>query len=157
MDKVYDEYFDKIYNWSIKKTNNREDAEDLTNSVFLSIFEYLNKDINVEKLENLIWEIAYNIWCTRAKKYIKEKNNVNYDMSYELGYEDITIDKIIYREIIDDIDKIGLSENEIKIFKLYYLKDLSIKDISNKLEITESNIKYYLYNVRNKIKERYNG
>lgn len=91
------------------------------------------------------------------KKYIKEKNNVNYDMSYELGYEDITIDKIIYREIIDDIDKIGLSENEIKIFKLYYLKDLSIKDISNKLEITESNIKYYLYNVRNKIKERYNG
>ena len=102
MDKVYDEYFDKIYNWSIKKTNNREDAEDLTNSVFLSIFEYLNKDINVEKLENLIWKIAYNIWCTRAKKYIKEKNNVNYDMSYELGYEDITIDKIIYREIIDD-------------------------------------------------------
>lgn len=157
MDKVYDEYFDKIYNWSIKKTNNREDAEDLTNSVFLSIFEYLNKDISVEKLENLIWEIAYNIWCTRAKKYIKEKNNVNYDMSYELGYEDITIDKIIYIEIIDDIDKIGLSENEIKIFKLYYLKDLSIKDISNKLEITESNIKYYLYNVRNKIKERYNG
>ena len=157
MDKVYDEYFDKIYNWSIKKTNNREDAEDLTNSVFLSIFEYLNKDINVEKLENLIWKIAYNIWCTRAKKNIKEKNNVNYDMSYELGYEDINIDKIIYREIIDDIDKIGLSENEIKIFKLYYLKDLSIKDISNKLEITESNIKYYLYNVRNKIKERYNG
>lgn len=157
MDKVYDEYFDKIYNWSIKKTNNREDAEDLTNSVFLSIFEYLNKDINVEKLENLIWEIAYNIWCTRAKKYIKEKNNVNYDMPYELGYEDITIDKIIYREIINDIDKIGLSENEIKIFKLYYLKDLSIKDISNKLDITESNIKYYLYNVRNKIKERYNG
>ena len=46
---------------------------------------------------------------------------------------------------------------EIKIFKLYYLKDLLIKDISNKLEITESNIKYYLYNVRNKIKERYNG
>ena len=54
MDKVYDEYFDKIYNWSIKKTNNREDAEDLTNSVFLSIFQYLNKDISVEKLENLI-------------------------------------------------------------------------------------------------------
>lgn len=157
MDKVYDEYFDKIYNWSIKKTNNREDAEDLTNSVFLSIFEYLNKDINVEKLENLIWKIAYNIWCTRAKKNIKEKNNVNYDMPYELGYENITIDKIIYREIINDIDKIGLSENEIKIFKLYYLKDLSIKDISNKLDITESNIKYYLYNVRNKIKERYNG
>ena len=77
-------------------------------------------------------------------------------MSYELGYKDTTIEKIIYREIVDEIDKIGLSENEIKIFKLYYLKDLSIKDISNKLDISESNIKYYLYNTRNKIKERYN-
>ena len=43
MDKVYDEYFDKIYNWSIKKTNNREDAEDLTNSVFYQYSSILIK------------------------------------------------------------------------------------------------------------------
>ena len=29
MDAIYNEYFDKIYNWSIKKINNKEDAEDL--------------------------------------------------------------------------------------------------------------------------------
>lgn len=73
MGRIYDKYYYKIYNWAIKKTNNKEDAEDLTNNVFLSIFEYLNKNISVEKLENLIWEIAYNLWCIKAKKYIKEK------------------------------------------------------------------------------------
>lgn len=56
------------YNWAIKKTNHKEDAEDLTNSVFLAIFEYFNKNIKVKKLENLIWKIAYNLWCTKAKK-----------------------------------------------------------------------------------------
>ena len=75
MDKIYDEYYYKIYNWSLKKTNNKEDAEDLTNNVFLSIFEYLNKDIKVEKLENLIWKIAYNLWCT---KYYKQFSILNF-------------------------------------------------------------------------------
>lgn len=156
MDIIYDEYFEKIYNWSVKKTNNREDVEDLTNSIFLAIFEYLNKNVEIEKLENLIWKIANNIWCAKAKKYIKEKNNVSYDETHEYGYEDITVDKIIYKEIINEIDNYNLSENEINIFKLYYINDLSIKEIKEKLNISESNIKYYLYNSRNKIKERYN-
>ncbi len=65
------------------------------------------------------------------------------------------LDKIIYREIVDSIDKIGLTEKEINSFKLYYINDLSIKEICSKLNTTESNIKYYLYNARKKIKERY--
>ncbi len=60
-----------------KKTNHKEDAEDLTNSVFLAIFEYFNKNIQIKKLENLICKIAYNLWCTKAKNYIKEKIIVN--------------------------------------------------------------------------------
>lgn len=155
MDEIYDKYYYKIYYWAIKKTNNKEDAEDLTNNVFLAIFEYFNKNINVNKLENLIWKIAHNIWASKAKKYIKEKNNVNFEDVFDVGYEENSLDKIIYKEIIDSIDNIGLTEKENRSFKLYYLKDLSIKDIGKQLETTENNIKYYLYNARKKIKERY--
>lgn len=156
MDKIYDEYYYEIYHWAIKKTRNKEDAEDLTNSVFLSIFEYLSKDIKIDKIENLIWKIAYNLWCTKAKKYIKEKNNTSLDNDNEFGYEVEMIDKIIYKEIIGNLNNIGLTEKEQESFKLYYLKDLSIKDISKKLGTKETNVKYYLYSARNKIKERYN-
>lgn len=155
MDKIYDEYYYKIYNWAIKKTNNKDDAEDLTNNVFLSIFEYLNKNISVEKIENLIWKIAYNLWCTKAKEYIKEKNNASYDEIFQNGYEINMIDKIIYKEIITNLDDIGLTENEKKSFELYYINDLSIKEISSILNNKESNIKYYLYNARKKVKENY--
>ena len=155
MDAVYDKYYDQIYSWSISKTNNKEDAEDLTNNIFLAIFEYFNKNINVDKLENLIWKIAYNIWSTKAKNYIKEKVNVEFDEKTINNSEIDMLDKIIYREIVDSIDKIGLTEKEIKSFKLYYINDLSIKKICSKLNTTESNIKYYLYNARKKIKERY--
>ena len=155
MDKIYDEYYYKIYNWAIKKTKHKEDAEDLTNSVFLAIFEYLNKNIKVEKLEHLIWKIAYNLWCTKAKNYIKAKNTTAFDEDYELGYEVPMLDKIIYKEIIDSLDNIGLTDKEKIIFKMYYVNDLSIKEISEKIGTKESNIKYFLYSARNKIKERY--
>ena len=155
MDKIYDEYYYKIYNWAIRKTNHKEDAEDLTNSVFLAIFEYFNKNIKVEKIENLIWKIAYNLWCTKAKKYIKEKSNTTFDEDRELGYEVQMLDKIIYKEIINSLDNIGLTNKEKTVFKLYYVNDLSVKEISEKINTKESNIKYFLYSARNKIKERY--
>ena len=155
MDKIYDEYFYKIYNWAIKKTNNKEDAEDLTNNVFLTIFEYLNKNIKIENVENLIWKIAYNLWCTKAKKYIKEKNDISIAEDFQESCNIEMLDKVIYKEIVDNLNNIGLTIKEKEAFELYYFSDLSIKDISEKLNTKESNIKYYLYNARNKIKERY--
>ena len=155
MDKIYDEYYYKIYNWAIKKTNHKEDAEDLTNSVFLAMFEYFSKDIKVEKIENLIWKIAYNLWCTKAKYYIKTKNDIIYDESNEIGYEVPMLDKVIYKEIINGLDDIDLTDKEKTVFKMYYLNDLSIKEISEKINSKEANIKYFLYSARNKIKERY--
>lgn len=155
MDAVYDKYYDQIYNWSIKKTNNKEDAEDLTNSIFLAIFEYFNKSISIDKLENLIWKIAYNKWSTKAKQYIKEKNNVEFNEEYYNNLHEDMLDKIIYREIVYNIDNIGLTEKEERSFKLYYINDLSIKEISKILDTTENNIKYYLYSSRKKIKEEF--
>lgn len=155
MDKIYDKYYYKIYYWAIKKTKNKEDAEDLTNSVFLAIFEYLSKDIKIEKIDNLIWKIAYNLWCTKAKKYIKEKNNVVFEEEYQIGYKTDMVDKIIYKEIINNLDDIGLTSKEKVSFQMYYINDLSIKEISKELNTKEANIKFYLYSARNKIKEKY--
>lgn len=157
MDRIFDEYYYKIYYWAIKKTNNREDAEDLTNNVFVAIFEYFNENISIDKIDNLIWKIAHNIWSAKAKKYIKERDNVSYDENNEVGREENTLDKIIYREIIDNLDNVGLTEKEMLSFRLYYIEDLSIKEISEKINSSESNIKYYLYSARNKVKEKYNG
>lgn len=155
MNTIYDEYYYKIYRWAIKKIHHKEDAEDLTNSVFLSIFEYFNKDSPIEKIENLIWKIAYNLWCTKAKEYMKRKNTTSLEPEDSFGYEINMLDKIVYKEIIDDLDHFSLTDNEKKSFQLYYISDLSIKEIGEKLSTKEANVKYYLYSARKKIKEGY--
>ena len=90
---------------------------------------------------------------------------------YALAHRDTIInkgDKICQFEIVpimppvnfievDNLDNINLTEKEIITFKLYYLEDLSTEEISKKMGSSVSNIKYYLYSARNKIKERYNG
>ena len=157
MDKIYDEYFDKIYNWSLKKTNNKEEAEDLTNSIFLSVFEYFNKDIKIEKLENLIWKIARNTWYKKVQGYIKEKNNISFDEEYHNNDYVEPLDKVIYKEICESIENLDLKEIEKKTFNMYYYYGFSVKEISNTLKITDSTVKYYLYKTRNKIKEEYYG
>ena len=106
-------------------------------------------------MENLIWKIAYNLWCTKAKNYIKEKNNIIFDENHELGYETQMLDKIIYKEIVNNLDSIGLTNKEKQIFNMYYINDLSIKEISKRINTKEANIKYFLYSARNKIKEKY--
>ena len=57
--------------------------------------------------------------------------------------------------MINNINDIGLSEKEKTSFKLYYVNDLSIKEISEKMNTKEANIKYFLYNARKKVKEKY--
>ena len=65
------------------------------------------------------------------------------------------LDKIIYKEIVNNLDDIGLTYKEKIIFNMYYINDLSIKEISKKVNTKETNIKYFLYSARNKIKEKY--
>ena len=134
MDKIFDEYYFKIYYWSLKKTKNKEDADDLTNSIFVAIFEYFNENIDVRKIDNLIWKIAHNIWCTRAKKYIKEKNNISYGETIDIGYKENTLDKVVYKEIVNNLDHIGLTEKELLSFEImnnYYDGVICIDNVFN--------------------------
>lgn len=156
-DKIYDEYYNKVYYWALGKTHNKEDAKDLLNDIFVEIFIYLNKNIKIEKLDNLIWTICYNTWKNKVKKIMKDKNIIyNDEIIDNTKYEEENIDKIIYKDIINNLEHYGLNDNEIKCFNLYYQEEKKVNEISKIMKTSESNIKYYLFNSRKKIKERYN-
>ena len=156
-EKIYDDYYNQIYYWALNKTHNKEDAKDLLNDIFVEIFVYLNKNIEIQKLDNLIWTISYNTWKNKLRKIMKDKNII-YDNEIidNIKYEDKNVDKIIYEDIINNLKNYGLTDNEIRCFNLYYKNDMKVNEISKILKTTDSNVKYYLFNSRKKIKERYN-
>lgn len=59
------------------------------------------------------------------------------------------------RERISIIEKVlkNMKEEDRMIFHLYYYSSMKIKDIADKLDITEFNVKSRLYRMRKKIKK----
>ena len=155
-EEIFNNYYDKLYSYALSKTRSKDDALDLVNDIFLAIYSYLNKGLKIEKLDNLIWKIASNCWKKKAAKYIKEKNIIHDDLVLEnISTTCDEIEKIIYQDIMNNLKEFNLTEKEELCFNAYYKEDLSIKEISNRYHIDTNNIKYYLYNSRKKIKERY--
>ena len=155
-EKIFDEYYNKIYYWSLNRMRNHEDAQDLLNDIFVQIYTYINKNIQVNNLDNLIWVIAFNTWKNKIKKIVKEKPIVYDDEIVDKAkFEQNDIEKIIYNDILENLDDFNLTEKEKQCFSLYYKQDYNIKEICGTINSTESNVKYYLYSARKKIKERY--
>ncbi len=73
----------------------------------------------------------------------------------KMGDEGATLDKIEQDELIENIKKIlsSLKEREQMVMQLYYFEELTLKEISQILNITESRISQIHKSVIKKIKE----
>lgn len=160
-EKLIEKYYKDIFRWSFAKTKNRFDAEDLTQEIVCQIIKVFSKNNLILEPEKYIWKIAYYVWCDRAKEYVKSKSVISNDLILtQVSDEKTDIIKEIELEELkeklkDIIDTFG---NTMKsVVELYYYKDKQVKQISEELSMKESLVKYYLYEARNKIKEKMEG
>ena len=60
-DELVSAYEKKIYNYCLRMTNSREDAEDLTQEVFIKVYRSLKNFKGNSQLSTWIYRIAHNI------------------------------------------------------------------------------------------------
>ena len=74
----------------------------------------------------------------------------------QLNYFDDVSKKVEQEELIEKIEEIleELGEKEQLIIQLYYFEEMSLKEISEILGITESRVSQIHKNVINKLRER---
>lgn len=158
---IIKQYYDDIYRWSFAKTKNRFDAEDLTQEIVYQIIKTFSKDTLIVSPEKYLWKIAYYTWCNKAKDYAKKKMLISNELILnQIKDEKIDIEKKIELEEIGEQLKniINTFGNMMKeVVELYYYKELQIKQISEMLNIKDSLVKYYLYEARNKIKDKFSN
>lgn len=156
---IIQKYYDDIYRWSFAKTRNRFDAEDLTQEIIYQIVKTFSKDTLIASPEKYLWKIAYYTWCNKAKDYVKNKMLISNDLILnQIKDEKIDIEKKIeLEEISDKLKDIinTFSDTMKKVVELYYYEDLQVKQISEKMDIKDSLVKYYLFEARNKIKNKF--
>ena len=167
LSKLVSSYSERIYNLALRILRNREDAEDVLQETFLTVIQKLDTFDGRSNFFTWLYRIATNASLMKLRKkklvYTEPPDNPHHeensfvdwsqDPSFNIQNEEI-------RKIIDtSINQ--LSDIYRTVFILRDIEELSIRETSNILNITEENVKIRLRRarlfLREKISEYYEG
>lgn len=154
-DKVVD-YADKVFFYCIKRVNNRMDAEDLSQTILLSLIENINKGARIDNFDYYIWGVCKNQYNMYLRKTIKDRNTLEYkEVIDKLDDSTTSLDKMVEEEKINRMNKAIklLSKDYAEILYAYYIEDKTLKFISEELNMPLGTVGRKLSNVRKKLKE----
>ncbi|MEE9169543.1 MAG: sigma-70 family RNA polymerase sigma factor [bacterium] len=148
---LIDRYQKGIYNAAFRMLNNVQDAEDITQSVFIKAYENLNSFDFKHKFFNWIYRMAINesLNLMKQKKRFAgmETDYASTDDSPEEMFEAAELSERIGSSLM------CLSAEYRILIILRHLQDLSYREVSYILEIPEKTVKSRLFTARQIFKD----
>lgn len=140
-DEVYYESYRDISRYVVVSSNNIGDVQDILQNIYLEVY----KNIGKVKDKNYVFGIAKNVMKKYYRfKFMKKSDEVLYDnISDNINLEKNVMEKFDTELVWNYLKKKG--GNVSKIMYLYYYEDFTIKQIADTLNLTESNVKNYIY------------
>ncbi|MGL4307265.1 RNA polymerase sigma factor [Cetobacterium sp. SF1] len=137
-EEIYDMYFDRVYYKILGAVKNEEDAEDIAQEVFISVYKNLKGFRQDSNLYTWIYRIAIN----KIYDFFRRKKE-----SVELNDEILTIesDNDVHSSIIleEKLKKLSSQEKEIVILKDIY--GYKLREISDMKGLNVSTVKTIYY------------
>jgi len=138
--------------------NNRMDAEDITQEVFIKLWNNFEK-INLKKAKAWMLSSTHNLCIDYLRKRKKQMNgsieiNKNTTPADESFLSDPEINyrrNILKNKINKSIKK--LPDNLKSVFVLYEIEGFKYKEISRTLNVPINSVKVYLLRARKKLQE----
>ena len=155
-EELYEQTYKEILKYVICNCSNIEDVKDIVQTIYLEVLKKLKKDASFKITKQYILGIAKN----KINSYYRfnYKAKIISLFSNKNNEEEIEILDTIPDEF--DLQSYLINKNDVetiwnflkkkkiiifKIFYLYYYSDYKIKDIAKTLNISEANVKNYLY------------
>lgn len=132
--QIYQDYSQKVKGYILSKVNDYNLAEDLCSDVFVKVYEKLDTyDKNKASISTWIYTIARN---TLIDYYRSNKEEL--ELKEEIAIPEEDDDEICTQ---DNLDKLAsclekLNDREKNIILLHYYKGLTLKEISEKMNIS---------------------
>lgn len=169
------EFQHNVYSTVYTYTQNKADAEDISQEVFLLIYKNLSTFKLGSKLSTWIYKITINrckmFYRTQARrksiaKFVPISNEMNQSMPSKTDVDSDVI-KNEDKQILYEAMK-AINQKYVSVITLRYMQDLSIKEIGQILELPPRTVETQLYRARGKLKqelkslgygleEKYNG
>lgn len=149
---AYDEHSDAIFRYCCFKVSDREKAIDLTQDVFVKVWQYLLAGNEVENMKALLYKVARNLIIDEYRK----KKFDSLDIMSDAGFEPVdssALDTISIVEaglLIERIKELPDAYSEVVFMR--YVDDLSVKEIAQALGEQENNISVRIHRGLHKLK-----
>lgn len=154
---LVNKYKDMVFSVCYRILNNKEEAEDIAQEVFVKAYFSLKKHKNYEsKFSSWLYRIAFTSSISKKREFKFNKANIeelsNYkNVSFDLNKAFLEIEKeerkLMVREAMNK-----LKNDERFIIHLYYFLECSIEEISYITKLNKDYIKLRLYRIRAKLK-----
>ncbi|HWA34677.1 MAG TPA: sigma-70 family RNA polymerase sigma factor [Cyclobacteriaceae bacterium] len=155
--ELYEKYFDRIYYFILRQTDDEETAGDLASQTFVNVLNNLSK-YQFRGLPFSAW--LYKIASNEVNKFYRKKK----------GKKIYSIEEIKVREIIErgneDYDEeviqrlLGylkdLPAEMLQVLELRFFEDKDFKEIAFILDMTESGAKMRTYRALDKLRRNFN-
>lgn len=151
--KFYNQYADTIFRYCYFKTSSREKAKDLVQETFTRVWKYLTDGGNIGNVRAFLYRTAGNLiidWYRKPK-------TVSLDEKMEDGFnpgEDLSAQLVSRLDGKLAMEKfLELDEPYREVLSLRFIDDLSLKEISAILGISENLVSVRIHRAIKKLRE----
>jgi RNA polymerase sigma-70 factor, ECF subfamily len=153
---IVNKYEMMILRFVYNMIRDREASEDITQEVFITVYNKLYMYNSSYKFSNWILQIAKNKCIDYIRKY-KRVYEANLEDVRDLATKEVSPEQAAeYKETKAEVLKFinGLSEVDKQILTLRYSQGMTFTDIAEVLDMNESAVKRRYYKARDKFKEK---
>ena len=132
----------------------QEDAEELTQDVFLKAFQQLSSFKAESSFSTWIYRIATNLAISTVRK--KRNDVLRLDDSVFANLSDTQVDEALEDESEEQMERLQQAMNQLEaderaLITLYYLEEKPLAEVAFILGMTEGNAKVKLHRIRKKL------
>ena len=156
---LYDRYSRKIFYFSLRYLNDHTEAEELVQSVFISIWEHRNYLDEKQSIKSYLYRSAVNYIYNYLKKKAVRERFIERELIKDEVQSYSTYDQLFFRDLERSINEIVeiLPDQQKQIFKLSRFEGLSHEEIAGKMDLSVRTVENQIYRalkfIRNKLKD----
>lgn len=154
-EEIYSKYWFKIYRIAFNQTGNKEEAEELVQDVFLSIWNRRT----VCAIKNLDLYLVVSI-KNRLYDFIRSKINFRKYQEHiifkEIDFHFDTEEFVNYTELANAVEKVLslLPEKSVTIFKKSRFQNMNTREIASQMQLSEKAVEYHITKSLKFLKEK---
>lgn len=151
---ILDRYSEQVFNLIAHIVPCKEDAEELTQDVFIKVFRLLSTFKEESSFSTWIYRIATNTAISATRKRKHDTLHLD-DAAYSNIPEEI-IDEALDNDSEEQLQRLSdaiemLRADERALITLYYINEKPIAEVASVLGLTASNVKIKLHRIRKKL------